>query len=87
MGLLHLDLTLVAAGPLGEDIQDQLGAIEYRRVHQVRKGALLGGGKLVVEDDNTAIVQHLGDFQGLAPADEGARLGVAAPLDDCLHHV
>ncbi len=39
-------------GPLGEDVQDQLGAIDDFQVDPVGDGADLGGVELLVEDDH-----------------------------------
>jgi hypothetical protein len=79
---LDLDLALVALGALGEDVQDQAGAIEHARLQHALKVALLGGRQCVVEDDEFELeVGHgIGDFLRLAGTDEksGIRTGAAA---------
>src|SRR5680860_1596490 len=50
LGKLHLRLALLGGGVLGEDIQDDDGAVEHLHLESLFEVALLGRGQLVVED-------------------------------------
>ena len=50
LGHLHLELAFPAAGPLGEEVQDELGAVDDLEFGEVGDGAHLGGAELGVED-------------------------------------
>jgi hypothetical protein len=69
-GELDLQLALVAAGALGEDLQDEVGAVIDPNLRAAfGEGALevadLGRGEVVVEDDGAGVVQAAGAFQFL----------------------
>ena len=87
LGEFNLDLALIAAGSLGEDVQDELGAVDHRRVHVIGEIALLGWGQLIIEDDDAVLIQHFSDLESLAASDEGARFGLRAPLDNGFNNV
>ena len=78
----HLELALGAHRMLGEDVEDQLGAIDDARLERVFQGALLRRRELVVDE------QHLGpgalvgllELVELAFPDIGARVRLAPVL-------
>ncbi len=81
---LDLELALGAPRVLGEDVEDQLGAVDHPRLERVLERPLLGRVELVVDD------QHLGagalvlllELLELALADVGAPVGPRAVLDE-----
>ena len=73
----HLQLALMAARALGEDLQDQQGAVVDRHLQMAFQIALLGRAQGLVEQHFLGTV-HLGehaDFVGLAAAHEQRRIG------------
>ena len=77
---LDLQLALVAAGALREDVEDQADAIDDAAAQRLLEVALLGRGELVIEHHHRrALLSHrrreLGD---LAAAGEGGRIGALA---------
>ena len=89
LGELDLELALGADGVLGEDVEDQLGAVDDPRRERVLERALLGRVELVVDD------QHVGAAVGverlqlleLALADVGLLVGAVALLHERLHRL
>ena len=77
LGQRHLEPALAGAGPLGEDVQDQGGAVHDRDAQLFGEHPLLGGGQGVVEDHEIRpqAVDQLLDLRRFALADEGARVG------------
>ena len=81
---LDLELSLGADGVLGEDVEDQLRAVDDARLERVLEVPLLRRVELVVDE------QHLGarllvralQLLELALADVGARVGPRAVLDE-----
>ena len=69
-GQLHLGLALLAAGVLGEDVEDHRGAVDGGAAEDLLQVALLGGRQLVVEDDGVGVdgLRQLVQLLGLAPA-------------------
>ncbi len=88
-GQLHLGLSFLAAGVLGEDVEDHGRPVDGRAAQDLLEVALLGRGQLVVEDDGVGIdgLRQLVEFLGLAPSHEGGRIGVIATLDDAADDV
>ncbi len=86
---LHLQLPLRGMRALGENIQDQPGAIEHLHVQHLFQVALLRGRQLPIEDDQRGLGRFHHRFQLLrfALAQVGARIGLLAPLRDDLHHL
>ena len=68
-----LQFAFARAGALGENIQDQRGAVEDLAAEDLFQIAALGRGKLVVEDHGIDVVVAAegGEFVGFAGADEG----------------
>jgi len=90
-GELHLQLAFVAGGPLGEDFEDQVGAVvDLDRGAALGEGALevpdLDRGQGVVEDDIAGIVQAAGghDLLDLAGPGVGGRIGAVTAAGDHL---
>lgn len=85
---LDLELALVAAGALGEDVEDQGAAVEHPHPDELLEVALLARRERVVDE------HHLGagvrdddaDLFGLAAADEEPRIGTVAPTGDGGRH-
>ena len=48
----HLQAAFAGAGARGEDIEDELGAVDDLGIEGLFQVALLGGGQVVVEDDD-----------------------------------
>jgi hypothetical protein len=76
LGQLHLEAALTGAGVLGENVEDQGGAVEDLDVELAFEVALLRRAQLVVEDDGGVIRgSALGDYLlELALADIGRRV-------------
>jgi len=73
LGQFDLEFALARASALGEDVQDQRGAVQDLAVEGLFQVAALGGAQLVIEDDRIdvrfAAVRR--EFLGLAFADVG----------------
>ena len=71
LGQLDLQAGLVGAGPGGEDVQDQFGAVHHPNPAQRLQVLALRGGQLVVEDDQIGFVfpHQFGQYAGLALAE------------------
>ncbi len=84
---LHLQLTLAGPGPLGENIQNEAGAVKHLDAQFLRQNAHLGRRQLIVEDGEVAVVgfDQLLEFLDLAVAEEGSGLGRWARLDQRRH--
>ena len=50
LGQLHLELALHGAGPLGEDVEDERGAVDHPHAERAAEVALLDGRERVVGD-------------------------------------
>ena len=87
LGELDLELALGADGVLGEDVQDQLRAVDDTCLERVLEQALLGRPELVVDDQHVGggVPERLLELVELALADVAARVGARAVLDDLLH--
>jgi len=77
LGELDLELAFAGAGALGKDIEDQGSAVENLALEDLFEIPALGGGEFVVEDDGIDLVlaAFVGEFGGLAGADEGTGVG------------
>ena len=77
------------AGAGGEDVEDQLGAIEHLHARGLLQIAGLGGGEVVVEDHHVGFMpldKH-SQFGHLASAEVGGLVGGIAPLCDLGQHI
>jgi hypothetical protein len=81
----HLQLALVGAGALGEDIQNQAGAIQHPAFELLLEVAFLARTERVVEHDNLGFVPPdlLPDLLEFAAADKRPGMG-SVPLP---HHI
>ena len=81
---LDLELALGGDGVLGEDVEDQLGAIDDAGLERILERALLNRRDLVVDDQDVGPGGGKGalELRQLALADEGARVGLGAVLND-----
>jgi hypothetical protein len=84
LGEGDLELGLVGAGAGGEDVEDQLAAVEDFAVADFFEIAELVGGHVVIEDHDIGFVgfDALGDFLGLAVTDVGAGIDGVAGLGE-----
>jgi hypothetical protein len=89
LGEFHLQLALVGAGTLGEDVQDQAGAVQHAALQHPLQIAFLAGGELVIEDHQIGALlgDPIADLFGLALADEQARIGGLAGAGDERHRL
>jgi hypothetical protein len=62
---LHFQLALVAAGSLGEDVEDQRIAVEHAQTDQLLEVAFLARRQRVIDED---------DFGAVVPPQPGAPL-------------
>jgi hypothetical protein len=79
---LHLHHALLALRVLGEDVEDQRGAVDHVDLEQLLEVALLRGAELVVEHDEIdveGVADHL-QLLRLAGADVGGGIGPVATL-------
>ena len=76
LGEFHLGLAFLAAGVLGENVENDGGAVERRPAENLLEVVLLGGGELVVEDDRVGIDRVGGrlNLLGLTGTDVGGRI-------------
>ena len=89
LGEFDLEFALARAGALGEDVQNEGGAVQDFEVEDPLEVAALGGGQLVVEDDGIDIrlVAERREFIGFAFADVGARAQLGQLLNTVGHHL
>jgi hypothetical protein len=73
-------------GVLGEDVEDEGGAVDGRPPQDLLQVAALGRRQLVVEDHGVGVddVGDVAQLLGLALADEGGRIGLVPALEDAL---
>ena len=81
---LDLELSLGAVGVLGEDVEDQLRAVDDARVERVLERPLLHGIELVVDEQHLGarVAVRLLQLLELALADVRARIRARALLDE-----
>ncbi|MNO87938.1 hypothetical protein D3C76_793720 [compost metagenome] len=72
LGQLHLQLALVGTGALGEDVQDQPGAVQNTAFERALQVTLLAGREGVIEDDQLDLLgaDQVVEFLDLAAADQ-----------------
>src|SRR4029453_7602318 len=81
---LDLELALGADRVLGEDVEDQLRAVDDARLEDVLGAALLDGRQLVVDDQGLGrrVLEGVLELRQLALADVRARVGPLAMLHE-----
>ena len=84
LGQLHLQAAFGSAGALGEDVQDQSGAVQDRGPGDLLQGPDLAGRQVVVEDHHLRPVLggQLLDFLGFALSYEAVGIRGVAVLQD-----
>ena len=75
-GQFHLQLTLVAARALREDVENQQGTVVDRRTQVALKVTLLGWAQRLIKKHllRLVLLQALADFVGLAPPHKQRRV-------------
>ena len=84
-GQFHLHLCVGSLGPLGEDFQDEAGAVDYYAVLQESLNVtLLHAGEFVIEDAVTYVVGFavFADFLDLTTSYIGGAVGTVDLLDE-----
>src|SRR6202521_1016514 len=81
---LDLELALQRARALGEDVEDELAAVDHAQLQLLLQVARLCGAERVVENHQrrAAVARDLTYFLDLAAPDKGARVGVFEFLVD-----
>ncbi len=76
----HLQLAFMGPGPLGEDVQDQRGAVQHPALAPLLDVALLHGGQRLADQHQVGArgLDRVGELVDLAPPDEIARVGAVA---------
>ena len=85
LGKFHLQLALMAARTLSEDVEDQRRAVDHHALQHALEVALLTGRQGMVEDHDIGLVgtQDFADFLDLSAA--GKKLGIGRGAL-ALHH-
>ena len=85
----HLELPFPAAGPAGEDVEDDLGAVDDLQVKKSFKIAKLRGGEVVVKDHQIGACRARlrANFMHLAASQKRGRIGLGRALQDRSHHL
>ena len=73
---------------LGEDVQDQRGAVNHLDLHHLLQCIQLRRTEFAIADHGVGSGRghDLAQFDGLAGSDVGGRVGFVATLDDALEH-
>src|SRR5690606_10900264 len=82
----HLGAALPGLGVLGEDVQDERGAVDHLGLGRVLQVDDLGGGELAVAHHGVGAggLHDVAQLGGLAGADVGGGVGFGAALDHAL---
>ncbi len=88
LGQLDLRPALAALGVLGEDVEDQRGAVDDLDLDDVLERAALARGELAVADDGVGALldDDVAQLERLALAEPGRGVGLLAALHDALEH-
>ena len=86
---LNLEPAFARASSPGENIENQLGAIQHLATCKLLKVATLRRRELVIKNQgrHVLLAASAGDFLGLALADIKWRGGFLQFLDDGIHHL
>ena len=89
LGQLDLRLALSGLRVLGEDVEDEGGAVDDLDLDDVLEGAALAGRELGVADDGVGALgdDDVAQLDGLALAQVGRGVGVGAALHDAGEHL
>ena len=89
LGQLDLSLTLAGLSVLCKDVENQGGAVDDLHLDDVLEGAALGGGQLGVDNHCVGAggLHDVLELQGLAGAEEGARVWLEAALNQAVQHL
>ena len=89
LGELDLRLALLGLRVLGEDVEDQPGAVDRLDLELVLEVAQLAGGQVAVEDHRVGAggLHDLAQPLDLAAPDVRRRVGLGAPLVDRVEHL
>ena len=89
LGQLDLRLTFLALGVLGEDVEDQRGAVDDLDLGALLQVAQLRRGQLTVTDDRVGAggEHHRAKIVDLAAADVRGRVGSGTTLDEPFEHL
>lgn len=84
LGELDLEAALLGAGAAGEDVYDEGGAVNDLGVDDAFDDLLLGGGKLIIQDDDGGVAfgGEVANLFELAFTEVGRRGTVEALADD-----
>jgi hypothetical protein len=82
LGQLDLELTLAGAGVAGEDVEDELGAVDDAAGELVLEIAKLGRGEVMIEEDEVGVggCDDALDLFELTAAYEGRGIGLGTLL-------
>ena len=74
---------------LGEDVQDQRGAVDDLHLDRLLQRGELGRAQLTIADDGVGAGgdDHVAQFLRLAGTDVGGGVGLVAALDESLEHL
>ena len=86
---LHLELPFPAAGPPGENIEDDLGTVDDLQVENLLEIAKLRGSEVVVKDHQIRAcrVRLRANFMHLAASQKRGRIGIGRALQRRSHHL
>ena len=89
LGQLDLRLTLAGLSVLCKDVENQGGAVDDLHLDDILEGAALGGGQLGVDNHCVGAggLHDVLELQGLAGAEEGARVRLEAALNQAVQHL
>src|SRR5579859_6477246 len=86
---LDLQLAFARSSALGENVQNQRGAIQNLTIENLLQVSALGGGQFVIKDDRIDIrlATMQGKFVGFSFANKSAGAGSSQLLEALSHHL